>query len=128
MLEAVAQQGIRPDTVVGSSLGPSMRGTRRRVPPAQLQEFWDWLLAEVMTSLVGRWRGSLGQAIPQTGGDGPLLVAACCRRGSTSCRSHCALVATDLETGDAVILDSGTSSRRSWRPVRCRAWCPPPDV
>ena len=109
MLEVLAQRGIRPDAVVGSSLGAvNAAGLAAGCHPAQLQEFWEWLLAEVMTSPVRTL--AKGLSARQSRKQVEMVrsrVAALLPARFDQLSIPLRLVATDLETGDDVVLDSG---------------------
>lgn len=109
MLEVLAQRGIRPDAVVGSSLGAvNAAGLAAGCHTAQLQEFWEWLLAEVMTSPVRTL--AKGLSARQSRKQVEMVrsrVAALLPARFDQLSIPLRLVATDLETGDDVVLDSG---------------------
>src|SRR5690606_16131004 len=109
MLEVLAQRGIRPDAVVGSSLGAvNAAGLAAGCHTAQLQEFWEWLLAEVMTSPVRTL--AKGLSARQSRKQVEMVrsrVAALLPARFDELSIPLRLVATDLETGDDVVLDSG---------------------
>jgi NTE family protein len=130
MLEVVAQQGIRPDTVVGSSLGAvNAAGLAAGCHPAQLQEFWDWLLAEVMTSPVRTL--ARGLSARQSRKQVEMVrsrVAALLPARFDQLSIPLRLVATDLETGDAVILDSGDLVEAVMASCALPGLLPPVDV
>lgn len=109
MIEVLHERGLTPDVVVGSSLGAvNAAGLAAGCPPGQLREFWEWLLAEVMASPVRTLakglsarqsrkqvelvRARIEQMLPDRFEDLPIPLR---------------LVATTLETGEAVVLDGG---------------------
>ncbi len=130
MLEVVAQKGIRPDTVVGSSLGAvNAAGLAAGCHPAQLQEFWEWLLAEVMTSPVRTL--AKGLSARQSRKQVEMVrsrVAALLPARFDQLSIPLRLAATDLETGDAVVLDSGDLVEAVMASCALPGLLPPVDV
>jgi hypothetical protein len=122
----------RPDS--RSSVRHSARSTPRGLAagchPAHLREFWQWLLAEVMASPVRTsGQGPVRAAVAQAGGDWSGSVwRRCCPRGSTNWPSRCAWWPPDLETGDAVLLDSGDLVEAVMASCALPGLLPPVDV
>jgi NTE family protein len=109
MFEVLAERGITPDAVVGSSLGAvNAAGLAAGCDPAQLQEFWEWLLAEVMASPVRTL--AKGLSARQSRKQVEMVrdrVAEMLPTTFDQLAIPLTVVATDLETGDDVLLDSG---------------------
>ena len=109
MLEVLAERAITPRAAVGSSLGAvNAAGLAAGCHPDQLREFWGWLLAEVMASPVRTL--AKGLSTRQSRKQVELVrerLAGMLPSRFEELAIPLRLVATDLETGDEVVLDSG---------------------
>ena len=109
MLEVLAERGIVADYVVGTSLGAvNAAALAAGRDPAEMREFWTWMYDEVLGSPVRAIARGLTarQAAKQEAGVRARIETLLPR---TFDELHCPLrlLATQLETGDEVVLNSG---------------------
>ncbi len=130
MLEVLTERAVTPDAVVGSSLGAvNAAGLAAGCHPAQLREFWQWLLAEVMASPVRTL--AKGLSARQSRKQVEMVrerVAGMLPERFDQLAIPLRLVATDLETGDAVLLDSGDLVQAVMASCALPGLLPPVDV